>query len=277
MRPLDSPSRSPRPTAGADGAPTMGHRAASRSLGTSSPSPLRILPCRPALAQPVGLPLHEEGNVPEQRDQPTGQERLLLDGDRAKRLQHPVRCIRREVVLAELPEKAGARGPLRLQKLNLRIVRHRQGPRMNYRIGSASRRPASDDRATRNTGSISRRPGGAGGDAPAAKRIGNSYAAPHPRLFISCCRKLGRRATGGSCGALARGRAALRERTQRAARRATRRWGSTGPAHSASMVSRRPRASIRAIRSGRRDSSAGPASAPPPAQRPRTPKAGSQR
>ncbi len=68
---------------------------------------------------------------------------------------------------------------------------------MNNRIGSASRRPASDDRATRNTGSISRRPGGAGGDAPAAKRIGNSYAGPydHPHdatlvRDLALCRNL---------------------------------------------------------------------------------------
>jgi hypothetical protein len=50
---------------------------------------------------------------------------------------------------------------------------------VNNQIGSASRRPAGDDRARRNTGSISRRTSGAGGDAPAAKRIGCSYAGPY--------------------------------------------------------------------------------------------------
>ena len=52
---------------------------------------------------------------------------------------------------------------------------------MSNPIGSASPRPTSDDRVTRNTGSLSRRPGGAGGDAPAARRIGRSYAGPNPR------------------------------------------------------------------------------------------------
>jgi hypothetical protein len=53
-----------------------------------------------------------------------------------------------------------------------------KGPCRNNLTGSASRRPAGADRATRNAGGISRRAGGSGGDAPAAKRIGYSCAGP---------------------------------------------------------------------------------------------------